>query len=162
MMERWKAINGYDGIYEISDRGRVRGKHGILKAWEHNGKQPYYVVGLSKNGKSHNYLVHRLVAESFIENPMNKEQVNHIDGNVHNNCVLNLEWVTNSENTQHAYDHFLNKRNQLHIEYNGETHGLRKWCKILNLPYKRVWWRYSNGWPIERCFENGGDVKCQG
>ena len=117
-MESWKPIKGYEGYYEVSNFGQVRSitriitdswcvrnfKGKTLKQTEHNGKQPYYYVTLSKNHISRKELVHRLVANAFIDNPLNKPQVNHIDGDVHNNCVNNLEWVTNAENTQHAYD----------------------------------------------------------
>lgn len=169
--ELWLPIKGYEGLYEVSNNGDVRsidriieddrcnrffvGK--ILSKTKHNGKQPYYYVTLSKCGKNKKQFVHRLVAETFIENPFCLPQVNHIDGNVHNNNVSNLEWVTNAQNTQHAYDNFLNVKHQLHIEYRGEVHSLRKWCKILNLPYKTIWFRYHNGWSIEECF-NGKRV----
>lgn len=108
-------MNGY---YEVSNLGRVRSLKRIIKdTWctrsfegrvlkqtKHNGKQPYFYVTLSKEHKTKKILVHRLVAEAFIDNPECKPQVNHKDGNVHNNKVSNLEWVTNAENTQHAYD----------------------------------------------------------
>lgn len=114
----WKQIKDYEGYYEVSNIGIVRSvtrtitdswctrvfKGKILKQTIHNGKQPYFYVTLSKNHMSRKVLVHRLVAEAFISNPLLKEQVNHIDGDPQNNNVENLEWVTNSENTQHAYD----------------------------------------------------------
>ncbi len=118
LIEEWKDIEGYEGLYQVSNLGRVRSlkrtivdswctrvfKGRILKQTEHNGKQPYFYVTLSKNHKNRKILVHRLVAECFIDNDHNKEQVNHIDGNPQNNNVENLEWVTNAENTQHAYN----------------------------------------------------------
>ena len=160
-------IKGYENDYSITSTGKVfsikKGKFKELKQIEHNGKQPYYYVGLCRNGKKKNVFVHRLVALHFLDNSNDLPQVNHKDGNVHNNDVNNLEWVTNAENTQHAYDTFLNKKKQLHIEYNGETHSLRKWCDILNLPYKSIWYKYHNGCSIEECF-NGKrvmqNVKC--
>lgn len=118
MREVWKPVIGFESSYEVSSLGRVKSvmriivdrkcvrifKGKILKPTEHNGKQPYFYVSLSNGGKIRKYLVHRLVAEAFIPNPLCKEQVNHIDGNPQNNSVENLEWCTNSENTQHAYD----------------------------------------------------------
>ena len=155
--ELWLPIKGYNGEYIITSKGKVfsikNGKFKELKQSEHNGKQPYHYVSLSNKGKKKNWFVHRLVALHFLDNPNNLPQVNHKDGDVHNNDVSNLEWVTNAENTQHAYDTFLNKKQQLHIEYNGETHSLRKWCTILKLPYKSIWYRYHNGYSIEECFE---------
>lgn len=63
----------------------------------------YCFVCYKENGVRKNILVHRLVAEAFIPNPQNKPEVNHIDGNPKNNNVINLEWVTPSENRKHAY-----------------------------------------------------------
>lgn len=101
MIERWKDVGGYEGLYKISNLGRVKGKHRI-KSQQDNGKG-YLIVHLNKNGKSRWYLVHRLVAKAFIENPENKPTVNHIDGNRKNNKVNNLEWATYSENNLHSY-----------------------------------------------------------
>ena len=159
----FKKIPSYED-YFIDPDGNVYSKktNKILKGTEHNGKQPYLYVTLRNNGKSKKIFIHRLVAITFLENPDNKEQVNHIDGNIHNNVVCNLEWCTNAENTQHAYDTFLNQEQQLHITYNGETHSLRKWCFLLGIDYKKTWYRYRTlGWSIEKCFMKEGDAKCQ-
>lgn len=116
MAEVWKDIPGYEGLYQVSDLGRVRSlerwrynpkcKDGkqyvpekILKAAERTG---YLVVAINKNGKRKSYSVHRLVAQAFIPNPENKRTVNHKDGNKKNNRVSNLEWNTDSENVNHA------------------------------------------------------------
>ena len=172
--EIWKPVKNYEGYYEVSNLGNVRSvdrviydnnslrvfKGKLLKPSLHNGKQPYYYVSLCKGSHNKKVLVHRLVAETFIPNPLNKPQVNHIDGNVHNNIVTNLEFVTNAENTQHAYDTKLNMRKQLHITYKGKTQSLSAWCRELNLNYKLTHCRYRYlNWSIEKCFE-GGDVKC--
>lgn len=101
MIEKWKDVDGYEGLYKISNFGRVKGKHRI-KSQQDNGKG-YLTVHLNKNGKSRWHLVHRLVAKAFIENPENKPTVNHIDGNRKNNNVNNLEWATYSENNLHSY-----------------------------------------------------------
>jgi len=167
-IEIWKDIVGYEEIYQVSNLGNVRSlNRTIVDSWctrvfkgkvltqsIHNGKQPYYYVTLSKQHKSKKCFVHRLVAEAFVPNLEDKPQVNHIDGNPQNNNSINLEWVTNAENTQHAYDTKLNKKNQLQIKFKGEVKSLRKWCKELNLDYKTVWWRVRNGWSIDRALNH--------
>jgi hypothetical protein len=101
-MEIWKDISGYENIYKVSNFGNVKrnGKNENRKL-SSDGKG-YCVIDLWKDGLQHAYKVHRLVANAFIPNPLNKSQVNHIDGKKLNNSVDNLEWVTNLENIQHA------------------------------------------------------------
>jgi hypothetical protein len=101
-METWMPINGYEGVYEVSDKGDVKSlaRKIILKPSE---KSIYPQVNLSKGGSYKTFKIHRLVAGAFIENHYNLEQVNHIDGNKKNNNVANLEWVTRSDNVIHAY-----------------------------------------------------------
>lgn len=112
MRETWKPVSGFDG-YEISDRGRVRsfrrnnGQGRTLKT--ETSDRGYKQVSLYKNGKRHQKSIHRLVAEAFIDNPEEKETVNHKDCDKTNNCVSNLEWMSKSENVQHAYDNGLNE-----------------------------------------------------
>lgn len=95
-------INDYEGKYLISKDGIIKSaKTGKIKALISDAKG-YQRVGLcNKYLKTHK--VHRLVAINFIPNPDNKPQVNHKDGNKKNNKVENLEWVTNAENSSHAY-----------------------------------------------------------
>lgn len=106
MNEIWKPIEGTDGKYEVSNTGKVRSLdyagRGItkeLRPWNNGG---YDRVNLAISKKKVNFLVHRLVAEAFIPNPDNKPEVNHNDGNKHNNCAYNLEWSTRKENLHHA------------------------------------------------------------
>ena len=110
--ERWRWVVGYEGLYMVSDHGRVMGvpkktHYGhVLK----QGKNwaGYMNVCLSKNGEKKSFSVHRLVAQAFVENPENKPEVNHKNGDRANNKAENLEWVTRSENERHAFQ-VLNK-----------------------------------------------------
>jgi len=97
-MEIYKPVTGYEDLYEISDFGNVRNcKTGrILKGSER--KNGYLCVHFYVNGKNKFYLIHRLVALTFLENPENKPSVDHIDRNKQNNRLENLKWCTNSEN----------------------------------------------------------------
>ena len=106
MQEMWESVNGYEGLYEVSNLGRVRSlkratTRGIVL--KQTMKHGYMNVCLSKDNKPSTKRVHRLVAEAFIANPMNKPVVNHIDGDKANNAASNLEWATNSENELHSY-----------------------------------------------------------
>lgn len=109
-MEEWKDIVEYVGVYQVSNLGRVRvlphmsfGKHisgKIMKGGSFSNN--YKFVCFRKNGKNFNKLIHRLVAQAFIPNPMNYSDVNHIDGDKTNNVIDNLEWCTRSYNLKHA------------------------------------------------------------
>ena len=97
--ETWKSIPGYEGLYEVSNTGKVRSLFRykkILKPMLTNNGYFYYQLFKNKVGK--NYYAHRLVAMAFIPNEAQKEFVNHKDENKTNNCVENLEWVSHVEN----------------------------------------------------------------
>ena len=113
-MEIWKDINGFEGKYQVSTWGRIRNAKGkVLKPYKnHKG---YLKVALCKDGENYKRRVNRLVAESFIPNPDNKPQVDHLDGNKENNSISNLRWVTNSENQQNR---ILQKNGILYVEMN--------------------------------------------
>lgn len=107
--EHWLPIEGFEGLYEVSNFGQVRstkrmGTHGGIVKQSNWSKAKYQRVGLCKDKLKINYLVHRLVATAFIRNGADKLEVNHIDGNKLNNTVTNLEWCTRAENNQHAID----------------------------------------------------------
>jgi hypothetical protein len=115
--KNYVPIKGFSGEYGIDFFGEVysyqkksknnlKGK--VLKKYINNFG--YCTVGLYKNSKVKRLTIHRLVAETFIPNPENKPQVNHIDGNKLNNHVDNLEWATAKENIQHAWNSGLSKR----------------------------------------------------
>lgn len=105
--ERWRWIKDYEGLYMVSDHGRVMGlpkktySGHIMK--QQLGRNGYLSVHLCKDGKHKRMSVHRAVADAFIKNSRMCEQVNHKDGVKTNNKVSNLEWVTRSENQLHAY-----------------------------------------------------------
>ena len=105
--EYWKPVVGYEGLYEVSNFGRVKslkfGKERILKQSKNKKtKHGYYVVCLSKNGIVKNYLVHRLVAQAFLPNPNDYKEVNHKDENPQNNIVSNLEWCDRLYNVRYG------------------------------------------------------------
>lgn len=115
MKEIWKDIRGYEGLYQVSNFGRVKSFYGrtkeeiiLSKSVDNKG---YCRVILYKNNKPQLKLIHRLVAIEFINNIDNKPQINHINGIKSDNKVSNLEWCTGSENMIHAYKIGLEKTN---------------------------------------------------
>ena len=117
MEEIWKPIPGFKGMYEASNLGRIRNVERIIidkRGRDHPIKGcvrklhttptcPYYVIVLSKGRREfHNYLVHRLIASTFLKDYTPELEINHIDGNKHNNRVDNLEMATRLENITHA------------------------------------------------------------
>ena len=170
--EIWKPVKDYEGLYEVSDLGRVRSldriviqdcKWGsecnhiyngkILKPRYHNG---YVNVRLNKNGKPKTRNIHRIVAEAFIPNPENKKTINHKDGNKSNNKVDNLEWATDSEQQLHAYKMGLKKgRKKKIIQYDIEGNFIKEWESIKEAQRKL---KISN---IYKCC-NGSTKTCGG
>lgn len=118
--EIWKDIEGYEELYQISNFGNVKSLPKKVRYTNRYGSICYRLtnerilkpvincwgycsVTLFKNKTRNSQRVHRLVAYAFIDNPLNKPEVNHIDGNKQNNCVENLEWCTSHENGIHAW-----------------------------------------------------------
>lgn len=129
-LEEWRDIPGYEGMYQISSFGRVKslsrkivkdfidGRHAehisqeiILSPCSARG---YKRVILHKNGEGRRFLVHRLVAEAFVDNPNCEKIVNHLDGNKTNNVPENLEWCDYSRNMQHAFDEGIRGKHENH------------------------------------------------
>ena len=102
MKIEWRDIKGYEGLYKVSNLGDIYSfnKKGFLN--KQNDKQGYYQVTLSKNGKLKTKRIHRIVAETFIDNEFNLPEVNHKDKNKHNNRVDNLEWCSSKYNMQYS------------------------------------------------------------
>ena len=118
----WKSVLGFEGYYEISENGIIKSlekevnnskttkrvvKERIRKPYV--TKKGYVQIMLSKHKINYKFYIHRLVAINFIDNPDNKLEVNHIDGNKQNNHVSNLEWCTRSENNKHSFSIGLKK-----------------------------------------------------
>ena len=128
MEEIWKDIQGYEGIYQISNKGRVKAlkkkvhkiikgkecypsyKEKILKISNHN-RNGYLKINITKDNVNKTCQIHRLVAKAFIPNPNNLPQVNHKNGIKTDNQAENLEWVTISENHKHAFAIRIKKTN---------------------------------------------------
>lgn len=113
--EKWKPVVGFEGMYEVSDKGSVKSL--ARPAWGKTNRfvkekiltskvsrTGYEITHLRKDGKNCHPSVHRLVAEAFIPNVESKPTVNHIDGDKLNNSVSNLEWATHKEQSDHAFE----------------------------------------------------------
>lgn len=115
--EIWKDIPDYEGLYQASNMGRIKRLSGWVRVrggglrmvGERILNLPtqrygYLLVGLSKDGRQKMQIAHRVIAQTWIPNPNNYPQINHINGNKRDNRVENLEWCDNSMNQKHAYD----------------------------------------------------------
>ncbi|MBO3062747.1 NUMOD4 domain-containing protein [Mammaliicoccus fleurettii] len=111
MTEVWKDVKGYEGLYKVSNHGKVWSARKKILLKEVKGGREYYRVVLTKNKEKKYFDVHRLVAINFIDNPFKKKCVNHIDENKTNNHYSNLEWVTHKENVNHGTAIEKKKRN---------------------------------------------------
>lgn len=140
--EIWKDIHGYEGLYQVSNRGNVRSITHYARNNQDGGARltqgimlrPYatpngYLQVTLSNGKWHKKkrYVHRLVANAFLINSDNLSDVNHIDGNKRNNSVNNLEWCTHQRNAKHAVQNRLTRKakpvfcEELNREFNSMT-----------------------------------------
>lgn len=146
--EIWKDIEGYEGLYQISNYGNI-----VSLNYNHTKKRKeliceinngYCKIGLCKNNKTKRYMVHRLVAKAFIDNPYNKNQVNHIDGNKQNNRVDNLEWVTPKENTEHSIKNSLRKMKKIKMINKNNNEIIYVFENIIELRQKIKLNRYEH------------------
>lgn len=134
--EIWKNIIGYENLYQISSCGRVynMAKKKLMKTHSNRG---YYRVTLVKDGERKSYYVHILVAKHFIPIPDRYKDsehitVNHKFGHKNNNSSLNLEWMTQSENNFHAFEHGLNFKGELHAHAVLTEVNAKMICELLS------------------------------
>ncbi|MFS0556889.1 NUMOD4 domain-containing protein [Brevibacillus sp. 179-C9.3 HS] len=166
--EVWKDVVGYEGIYRVSSFGRVKSlangssrKEKILKS--HVDRNGYVKLDLSKKGQSKKFYVHRLVAQAFIPNSLNKSQVNHRDGVKTMNHASNLEWCTPSENVKHAYSIGLTDRVKPVLAVNLDTNERLEFVsrsdasRHLGVSTGNIYdvlkgkSNHANGWKFEQC-----------
>jgi len=162
MEEIWKDIEGYEGLYQVSNLGNVRSVdkfvnarlNGILTKRLIKGKniklymdkEGRYIVKLSKNSKRKNYKVHRLVAIAFISNPNNYPYINHKDENPKNNRVDNLEWCTAKYNSNYGTikDRIAKASERKIIQYTLDNKFIQEWESMtkaqnkLNIPQSNI------------------------
>lgn len=132
--EVWKDVIGYEGLYMVSNFGRVKSLSfnkttGNVKLRKINIQNSgYFYLGLHKGGTAKNFLVHRLVAIAFLKNPNKYQFVNHKNGIKTDNRIANLEWCTKSYNLVHAFKNGLKKITEAHLvrlrKFNTETKSI--------------------------------------
>lgn len=169
MNEVWKDIPNFEGLYQVSNLGRVRSLPKTVKT-KGNGQAThkakilnictsgngYQYVGLSKNGHYYSRRVHRLVALAFIPNPDHFTQVNHLDGDKHNNRLSNLEWCTPLQNVRHAVKNGLIKKEQIVVQLKnnriiGIYHSIREASKITGCDNSSIAKAVKNSKEIKHC-----------
>ena len=149
--EVWKDIEGYEGLYQVSDYGRVKRigykKERILKPGRL--KNGYLQVILYKNGKQNHFLVHRLVALTFISNPNNLPEVNHKDEDKTNNKFENLEWCDRKYNINYGthIQRRSEKRSKPVIQYSKSGEFIKEWKSVIDVQIQFGYYHSS----ISRC-----------
>ena len=127
MEEIWKDVVGYEGLYEVSNLGRIRRNGKILKPQK--TRDGYLRVHLSKNGIAKHGKVHRLVALAFLPNPQNLPQINHKDEDKTNNAVNNLEWCSEEYNANYGTrnERVAEKNSKPVLQFDLQGNFIREW-----------------------------------
>lgn len=145
--EKWKDVVGYEGYYQISNFGRIKSLNrnetninGISRRLKGSLKNSfmscgYVLVTLSKNCENKSHTIHRLVAEAFIPNPDNLDEVNHKDRNKRNNFLSNLEWCTSRENTHHARKRMTSSSKYVGVSYDKQNFS-KPWLSRITIDRK--------------------------
>lgn len=172
--EQWKPVVGYEGIYEVSDLGRVRsldrtvarngpqqGQLSVLSVIgglrrAHVTPKGYLRIQLVKDGDRKNWMVHRLVATAFIPNPAALPEVNHKSGDKSDNSVSNLEWVTASGNLIHAYETGLKKANIKYVVFCDELDLATVGCEAMEREMRALGHERASASAIWRCINEEG------
>lgn len=149
MEEVWKPIDGYEGLYEVSNLGRVRSlefrnnqtafsRTKIMRATD-NG-HGYLIVGLSEGSRRKNHYVHRLVAKAFVPNPDNLPVIDHIDHDRSNNVATNLQWLTQKQNVQRSIE-LMSRPRKKATTNTGEKYisKIKNGKYKVSLAWKRYW-----------------------
>lgn len=136
--EKWKYIDGYNNLYQISNKGRVKSfNYGreVIRSFGKSNSGYLYVI-LSINGKGKTLPIHRLVAKYFIENKENLPCVNHKDENRTNNDYSNLEWCTYSYNNTYKEVHLkrnTDNTNRMIIQYDLDMKEIKRWINLISI-----------------------------
>ena len=126
MVEIWKDIAGYEGLYQVSNLGKVRSlqygnRDEVRELYLKPHTRGYLQVELHKNGSRKMFTVHRLVAMAFVDGYEETKLVNHIDEDKQNNVSANLEWVTASQNVSHSISHRIASNTRNYPKFNART-----------------------------------------
>jgi len=153
MEEIWKDVKDFEGLYQVSNLGNVKrliservfAERLIGRTIDRYG---YVKRVLSKNGKNNHFTEHRLVAIAFIDNPNNKQAVNHINGIKTDNIVQNLEWCTNKENKEHAV--ITGITNQKGVKHNMCKLTEEQVCEIRKIGFSQTRMSLSKKYGVSR------------
>lgn len=139
-MEIWKDVIGYEGLYRISNYGKI-----ISLSYNKTGKEKeitgsycngYHRVGLRKSNKRKHFFTHVLIAEHFCVKQDYQSQVNHIDGNIKNNSFVNLEWVSQIEN--HSHKSYRLKSSSIYVGVSKHKNK-NKWVSYISIDNKKIY-----------------------